>query len=65
MKKAIPQMIEEAGGMQNRNGGFHGKFIPRFLSSVFSWKPVRKRLAEVQASGCIRLLWFSPAGFAA
>ena len=45
--QALPQLIEQAGGLQNRTRGFHGRFIPVFLYSIFAKKPVCKRLAEV------------------
>ena len=62
--QALPQLIQQAGGMQDRSGGFHGEFIPVFLHSVWPGEASCTRLSAVSVVGCIRLRQFYPAGFA-
>jgi hypothetical protein len=45
--KAFPQLTQQAGGLQNRTGGFHDKFIPVRSNNIFARKPVCKRFAAV------------------
>jgi len=43
----LAQLVEQAGGLQNRSGGFHDKFIPVRSNKIFARKPACKRIEEV------------------
>jgi len=46
----LANLIEQAGGLQKRSAGFHGKFIPVFVCSKWSCKLRRKRLAALSTT---------------
>ena len=49
----LSHLIEQAGRLQWRRTGFHGKFIPVYLSSISTAKPADKRVAEFSPKRCI------------
>ena len=49
----LSHLIEQAGRLQWRRTGFHGKFIPVDLSSIRAAKPTGKRVALFFQKRCI------------
>jgi hypothetical protein len=64
MMSAPPSLIEQAGGLQGRGTGFHGKFILGYLFGIRASKPVCKRLAAISSKRCIDCARMYPPGFA-
>ena len=50
---SLANLIEQAGGLQQRRAGFHEKFIPVYLSSIRLEKPTGKRVAGIFKKVCI------------
>ena len=62
--QALPQLIQQAGGLQNRSGGLHGKFI--HVRNRSAWNCVSRcnQVAAISFTRCIDCARMYPPGFA-
>ena len=45
--------VSQAGGLQGREAGFHGKFVSEYLQSLWVCESRRQRIAAIFDCGCI------------
>jgi hypothetical protein len=60
----LAHLIKQAGRLQRRRTGFHGKFIPVYLSSIRTAKPTGKRVSLFFQKRCIGTRRMYRPGFA-
>ena len=62
--QALLQLIQQAGGLQNRTGGFHDKFIPVRNLNAWSCESRCNRVAAISFKRCVDCARMYPTGFA-
>lgn len=60
----LTDLIKQAGRLQRRHAGFHGKFIPLYLYKISIAKPGGKRVTLFFLERCIRTRRMYRPGFA-